>query len=336
MKKLFTILIAQMILSGLIAQSPEKMSYQAIIRNSSNQLVTNQAVGMKISVLQGTSTGTIVYQEIYNPDPQTNANGLVSIEIGGGIPITGNFSSIDWASGPYFLKTETDPTGGTNYTITGISQLLSVPYALYAEKAGSGFSGNYNDLTGRPDFARWDKDSTDNVTLTGDQAIEGIKTFTGEINAGNNRITHAAIPINDYDAANKFYIDSLLNQLYAQGALRVKDFDGNYYNTIKIGNQIWMAENLKTTHYNDGTEIPIVTDKTEWLNLSTAAYCWYDNNDTIYKNTYGALYNWYAVNTEKLCPVGWHVTSNAEWITLAYLFGGGDVAGYISIKVSKT
>jgi uncharacterized protein (TIGR02145 family) len=71
------------------------------------------------------------------------------------------------------------------------------------------------------------------------------------------------------------------------------------------------------------------------MNLTTAAYCWYDNNDTLYKNTYGALYNWYMVNTEKLCPIGWHVTSNAEWIALAYLFGGGDVAG-IKLKESGT
>jgi hypothetical protein len=132
MKRLFTCLAALMLISGAFAQPPEKMSYQAVVRNGSNQLVTNQAIGMKISILQGTSTGTIVYQETYNPNPQTNANGLVTIEIGNGIPIAGTFSSIDWSAGPYFLKTETDPTGGTNYTITGTSELLSVPYALHA------------------------------------------------------------------------------------------------------------------------------------------------------------------------------------------------------------
>jgi uncharacterized protein (TIGR02145 family) len=133
-----------------IAQAPEKMSYQAVIRNSSDQLVKNQAVGMKISLLQGTVTGTIIYQETYNPNPQTNANGLVSVEIGGGIPITGTFEGIDWSAGPYFLKTETDPAGGTNYTITGTSQILSVPYALYAKTAENGFSGDYNDLLNLP------------------------------------------------------------------------------------------------------------------------------------------------------------------------------------------
>ena len=128
------------------AQAPEKMSYQAVIRNNSNVLVANQGVGMKISILQGTATGTEVYKELFNPNPTTNANGLVTIAIGTGLPITGTFAGIDWSEGPYFIKTETDPTGGTNYTITATTQLMSVPYALYAKTAGSsnawGLSGN--------------------------------------------------------------------------------------------------------------------------------------------------------------------------------------------------
>ncbi|MEY4110410.1 MAG: hypothetical protein RLZZ46_765, partial [Bacteroidota bacterium] len=112
------------------AQAPNKMSYQAVIRNSSNTLVTNSVVGMRISILQTSATGTAVYVETQNPT--TNANGLVSLEIGGGTAVSGNFANINWASGPYFIKTETDTTGGTSYTITGTSQLLSVPYALYA------------------------------------------------------------------------------------------------------------------------------------------------------------------------------------------------------------
>jgi len=109
------------------AQAPGKMSYQAVIRDASNALVTNQQVGMQISILQG---ATAVYEEIQTPT--SNTNGLVSLEIGAGTIVSGIFSSIDWSAGTYFIKTETDPTRGTNYTITGTSQLLSVPYALYA------------------------------------------------------------------------------------------------------------------------------------------------------------------------------------------------------------
>lgn len=118
-----------------MAQAPQKMSYQAVVRNSSNALVTAAPVGMRISVLQGSPTGTAVFVETHTPG--SNANGLVSLEIGGGTQVSGSLSGIDWANGPYFIQTETDPTGGTNYTITGTSQFLSVPYALYAETSGT-------------------------------------------------------------------------------------------------------------------------------------------------------------------------------------------------------
>jgi hypothetical protein len=121
----------------LYAQSPHKLSYQAVVRNASNTLVANQPVGIRISILQETASGTVVYQEIYNPNPITNANGLVSVEIGSGISVTGTFIGINWAVGPYFIKTEIDPAGGTAYSITGISQLLSVPYAMHAKSAES-------------------------------------------------------------------------------------------------------------------------------------------------------------------------------------------------------
>jgi len=139
MKKLYTFLAAVFIVAGVFAQTPEKMSYQAVIRNSNNQLVTNQHVGMQISILQGSANGTAVYVETQNPN--ANANGLVSIEIGNGSVVSGNFAAIDWANGPYFIQTETDPTGGTDYTITGTSQLLSVPYALHAKTAETVMGG---------------------------------------------------------------------------------------------------------------------------------------------------------------------------------------------------
>ena len=114
-------------------------------------------------------------------------------------------------------------------------------------------------------------------------------------------------------------------------AQTVNDIDGNVYKTVKIGNQIWMAENLKTTKYNDGTAIPLVTDNAAWINrdsiaLTTPAYYWYDNDST-YKNTYGALYNGFAVKTGKLCPTDWHVPTDAEWSELTTYLGGEDVAG---------
>jgi len=102
------------------------------------------------------------------------------------------------------------------------------------------------------------------------------------------------------------------------------DADGNSYTVVTIGTQTWMAENLKTTQYNDVTAIPLVTDEADWANLTTSGYCWYNNDAATYKNTYGALYNWYTVNTGKLAPTGWHVPTDAEWTTLEnYLIANG-------------
>ncbi len=102
------------------------------------------------------------------------------------------------------------------------------------------------------------------------------------------------------------------------------DIDGNTYHIITIGTQTWMVENLKVTKYNDGTAIPLVTDVTAWDNLTTPGYCWYNNDATTNKNTYGGLYNWHAVNTGNLAPSGWHVPTDAEWTTLEdYLIANG-------------
>ena len=134
MKKLitfFALLLINSVLLAITPPVPEKISYQAVIRNSSNELITNHAVGMKVSILQTSATGTVVYSETHTPT--SNANGLITIAIGTGAVISGSFSGIDWSAGPYFIKTETDPAGGTSYSITSTSELLSVPYALMAK-----------------------------------------------------------------------------------------------------------------------------------------------------------------------------------------------------------
>ncbi|MBV5313661.1 MAG: DUF1566 domain-containing protein [Prolixibacteraceae bacterium] len=107
----------------------------------------------------------------------------------------------------------------------------------------------------------------------------------------------------------------------------VTDSDANTYNTITIGTQIWMAENLKTTKFNDGKPIPNVTSNTSWIAQTNPVYCWYNNDISAYKNKYGALYNWYAVNTGKLAPTGFHVATPYEWSILANYLGGTNVAG---------
>ena len=120
---------------SLEAQSPLKMSYQSVIRDGAGDLVVNHSVRTKISILKGSANGTVVYSESHSIT--TNTNGLATLTIGAGTVNSGSISGINWAQGPYFIKTETDPTGGINYTIIGTSELLSVPYALYSANGGT-------------------------------------------------------------------------------------------------------------------------------------------------------------------------------------------------------
>jgi hypothetical protein len=118
-----------------LAQAPQKMSYQSVVRNAANQIVANQNIGVKISIVEGSITGTIVYAETHTTT--TNANGLFTLEAGGGTPTTGTFATINWGNGSHYIKSEIDITGGTNYALSGTMELLSVPYAMYAANAGN-------------------------------------------------------------------------------------------------------------------------------------------------------------------------------------------------------
>lgn len=148
MKKL-AVFICAVSLSILSLAQTSGFSYQAVVRNYSGELLKNRNIGVRVTILKGSTSGMQVYSETHTTS--TNANGLITLEIGSVYPTT--FAVINWADGPYFLKTDTDPNGGTGYSITGTSQLLSVPYALWAVKAGNGFSGNYQDLTNKPNLS---------------------------------------------------------------------------------------------------------------------------------------------------------------------------------------
>ncbi len=152
MKKLTLTTICAVLAIALMAQAPQGISHQAVIRNATNELVTNSPIGIKVSILQGSAEGIVVYSETHLPI--SNANGLISFVIGQGTVVNGVFAEIDWAAGPYFIKTDADPTGGSNYTITGTSQVLSVPYALHAKTAES-ITGGITETD--PVFNVWDK-----------------------------------------------------------------------------------------------------------------------------------------------------------------------------------
>jgi hypothetical protein len=136
----FTFLLLSLLFQNdLQAQAPTRISYQAVMTDTADLPILNATVGIRISILQGSSSGAPVFVETHTT--ATNGNGLISIQIGGGTPVTGSIGAIDWSTGPYFVKTETDPNGGTTYTINGTSELLSVPYALYSVNGTPGPAG---------------------------------------------------------------------------------------------------------------------------------------------------------------------------------------------------
>jgi uncharacterized protein (TIGR02145 family) len=303
MKKISFLIAIILLALSIQAQVPQKFSYQTVIRNASNQLLVGQTVGIKISILQGSANGSAVYAETHSP--QTNANGLATLEIGGGTLLSGNFANINWANGPFFVKTETDPNGGNNYTITNTSQLLSVPYALYAAKAP-----DQQQLT---------------VSLTGDTLYlqNGGFVIMPGISAANNPGGQTGITQHTCGATNVHNPDKTYGSM--------TDQEGNVYKTIVIGTQEWMAENLKTSIYRNGDPIATNLTDAEWIDtLNTQIGAWaYYNNDSQYDCPYGKLYNWYAVaDSRNVCPTGWHVPTDSEFTTLTdYLGGEGDSGG---------
>ena len=156
--------------------------------------------------------------------------------------------------------------------------------------------------------------------LNGDETPQNITADVRGLTA-NTTFHYRVIAVNELGTS--YSNDATFTTFFGT----VSDIDGNTYKTIKIGNQIWMAENLRTTKFNDGTSIPLVTSNLDWENINGPAYCWYGNDAATYKAIHGALYNWYAVNTGKLAPSGWHVPSDAEWKTLVDYLGGSSVAG---------
>jgi len=251
MKHILNVVIAISITSILSAQAPNKMSYQSVIRNTNGELVVNTNIGIKITLLQGTAGGTVAYSETHTK--MSNTNGLVSLEIGGGTAVSGTFSGINWANGPYFLKTEIDPTGGSNYSITGTSQLLSVPYALYAATAGNSSGSSY-----------WVKDAN------------GIYYNTGKVGIGlassNVENSSAQLTVNgdvDYYSGNTFQTVQRLrntssNQEYQFNISGSNNIDFaqksfGIFNATKLSwvlNTEGLSNNVAIGSYNYKQEVP--------------------------------------------------------------------------------
>ena len=270
MKK-FTSLIAILLFCAatVFAQAPEKFSYQAVVRNASNALVTDAPVGIQISLMQGGVNGNIVFRETHTAI--TNANGLVTISIGSGNLLEGSIVSIDWANGPYFLKTEIDPNGGTNYTISSEQQLLSVPYALYSKEAGNGFSGDYNDLTNRPQIPQTVGELTNDAGyITMDSVPTNVSAFIND--AGYiTKDSVPAIPTN----VSTFTNDAGYLSSYTETDPQFNAWDKNY-------NDLTNKPSLFDGDYNSLSNKPV---------LFSGNYNDLSNRPTLFDGDYNSLSN---------------------------------------------
>jgi len=202
-KKILLTLVACVTLITANAQSPEAFKYQTVVRDADANAIQNQLIGMQMTILQGSSSGAVIYQETFNPT--TSHTGLVNLNIGTGSVVTGVLADINWKQGPYYLRTEVDPDGGVNYAIAGTSELVSVPYSLYSKSAAFADSANYNSLSNKPiTITEAQANKIDSITVTNavnlDQmaseveinnakvSFPGFGTVAGTVLEGNNKI----------------------------------------------------------------------------------------------------------------------------------------------------
>jgi uncharacterized protein (TIGR02145 family) len=389
-----------------ISQAPNSFKYQSMIRKTDGSPLANQSVKLKISILRDNASGTSVYSEIHSTF--SNAFGVINVNIGEGSEKSGSIAAIDWSAGLYFVKVEMDETGGTNYTLSSVGQLLSVPYALQAKSVDS---INWATVKNKPslvssifisnpqagdliyyDGSNWNKipRGKNNQVLTlvdgkpqwnnifplplaitdaaypynysttavfgrvnANGQIISIKFKYGTTSDCENTINASPLISKGFDTTeitatinglleNTVYyykIAAISNTDTLYGNIKsfktslqansMSDIDGNIYQTVAIGEQIWMAENLKTKKFRNGDAIPTTnTLLKDSVIVTNPIYHWVFGGDVNNFNTYGCLYTWYAVNDARhLCPSGWHVPSDAEWAQLSNYLGGDAAAG---------
>jgi len=289
--------------ASVFAQAPLRFNYQAVLRDDAGQVMASEEVDVEISIIQADAEGSAVFSEVHQT--HTNEFGLVQLQIGS----VNSLENIDWGDDNYFIEVS------VNGEPMGVSQLLSVPYALHSRTSYDAFSGNYEDLENTPDldgFPQIEDPQTGDMLYYAQDSWQSIPA--GEqgqwLTWSDGMPQWSELPDcceDDNDNGDE------------PGT--VSDIDGNVYNTIIIDDMEWMAENLRTTRYADGSDIPSNLNDDDWNATTEGAYAIYPayleddiDTDEDMVDAYGKLYNWYALADEKeLCPTGWHVPSLEEW-----------------------
>ncbi len=320
--------------SSLHSQSPQGIPYQAVMRHADGSVMASSAVNLTFMIHDGNANGTVVYQESHTLT--SNSQGLVSCVVGNGVVIQGNFSNINWGSGAKFLHVMM----GSDASLLdlGTQQMLSVPYALYAANGISSISsvGDTLYLDNGSFFVVPGVSAANQGSATGciypgacnyngnAEVNDGSCHFEGQsCNDGNPNTIHDVWDANCSCSGS----DLVIGGNHSCGAFNVynpnvnygtvTDHEGNVYRTVQMGVQEWMADNLRVSTYRNGDALLANLSNTEWSATTQGAWA-YPGGGSSLECPYGKLYNWYAIGDARgVCPTGWHVPSDGEWIYLS-------------------
>ncbi len=326
MKQLLTLILV-VLTTSVFAQAPESIPYQAVVRNTDGSVMANAAITMTFKIHDASTTGNVVYEE--NHSTTTNAQGLVSLNVGNGSVVSGTFSGINWGAGNKFLHVLMN--AGNGVVDLGTQQMMSVPYALHSKEASNGIAGfsNSGDTLFLADgsYLIIPGLSSANNGTSGD--ITGCTDNTAcNYNSSATQSDNSCLyPNATCDDGNASTTNDIINSsCQCQGTSNANsqivwgggatDVDGNVYLSVIINGQEWMQKNLAVTKYRNGDPIPTGLSNTVWQSTTQGTYDNY-NNDVANSSIYGKLYNIYAVSDSRgLCPTGWHVPTDVEWTVL--------------------
>lgn len=282
---LFTFILLLFLSPTIISQSPPQgIPYQAVVRNPDGSELVNSPVNLTFLIHEGAANGTVVYEESHSL--VSSSLGVVSCVVGNGVVSQGNFDSLYWGASAMFLHVK---IGAVDF---GTQQMRSVPYSLFAGSTSL------------------------SVSLTGDTlTIGGRSVIVPGVSAANPPFVSVG-GLGSQVLPGNLTCDSEYISISGCGKETSLTYYGRVYDLEEIGGQCWFADNLATDHYSNGDPIPTGLDNSSWSATSSGAYAYYDN-DPSNDATYGKLYNWYTtIDSRGLCPVGWHVPSDCEWMYL--------------------